>query len=52
MVVVILLVAGIITPSPDVISQLLVGVPLYTLYEVSILVAERVHKKRLAAEAA
>lgn len=52
MVVVILLVAGIITPSPDVMSQLLVGVPLYTLYEVSILVAERVHKKRILEEAA
>lgn len=40
-IVVILIVAGIITP-PDVVSQMLVTVPLYTLYEVSILIAKRV----------
>jgi sec-independent protein translocase protein TatC len=46
MVVVLLIVAGIITPSPDVVSQLLVGVPLYLLYEVGIVVSKRVQKKR------
>jgi sec-independent protein translocase protein TatC len=48
MIVILLVVAGIITPSPDVVSQLLVGVPLYLLYEIGILVSARVHKKRLA----
>jgi sec-independent protein translocase protein TatC len=39
--VIILIVAAIITP-PDVFSQLMVTVPLYSLYEISILVAKRV----------
>ena len=42
MFVVLLLAAGIITPSPDMVSQLLVFVPLYTLFEVGILVSKRV----------
>jgi sec-independent protein translocase protein TatC len=46
MVVVILIVAGIITPSPDIVSQLLVGVPLYILFEVSIIVSSKVHKNK------
>ena len=45
-VVVILIVSAIITPSPDVTSQLLVAVPLYFLYEISIFVAARVERKR------
>lgn len=45
--VVILIVAAIITPSPDMISQILVAIPLYILYEVSILVAVRVEKAKL-----
>jgi sec-independent protein translocase protein TatC len=48
MVVVLLVVAGIITPSPDMVSQLLVFVPLYTLYEVGIMVSRRVEKQRQA----
>ena len=46
MFVILLLAAGIITPSPDMVSQLLVFVPLYTLFEVGILVSKRVEKKR------
>ena len=42
----VLVVAMIVTPSPDVFSQVLVAVPLYVLYEVSILVARRVVKQR------
>lgn len=42
----ILLVAGIATPSPDVFSQLMLGVPLYSLYELSILVVALTGKKR------
>jgi sec-independent protein translocase protein TatC len=44
-VVAILIVAGIITPSTDIISQVLVSLPLYLLYEISIYVATRVYHK-------
>lgn len=47
--VVILIVAAIITP-PDVISQLLVSFPLYILYEVGIVIAQRIEKKQALAE--
>jgi len=43
-IVVILIVAAIITP-PDAVSQCLIAIPLYLLYEVSILVAARVVKR-------
>jgi len=49
--VVIIIVAAIITPSPDVFSQMLVAIPLYLLYEVSIIVVKRIDKERAAAEA-
>ncbi len=39
--VIILIVAAVITP-PDVFSQIIVTVPLYSLYEISILVSKRV----------
>ena len=48
MIVVLLIVAGVITPSPDIVSQLLVFVPLYSLFEVGIIVSARVQKQRLA----
>jgi len=44
-VVVILIVSAVITPSPDVTSQLLVALPLYFLYEISIFVSMYVLKK-------
>ncbi len=44
-VVAILIVAAIITP-PDVVSQTLVAIPLYMLYEVSILVVAKVQRQR------
>ena len=44
-VVVILIVAAVITPSPDVTSQLLVAFPLYFLYEISIFVSMYVVRK-------
>ena len=43
-VVVILIVAAFITPSPDVMSQLIVFAPLYILYEISILVSAKTVK--------
>lgn len=45
-IVIIFVIAGIITPGPDVISQLAVALPLLILYEVSILLARRVEKQR------
>lgn len=44
--VVILIVAAIITPSPDWTSQFLVAVPLLMLYWISILIATRVEKQK------
>jgi sec-independent protein translocase protein TatC len=43
--VVILIVAAFITPSPDILSQLLLAVPMYLLYEFSILLVSREEKK-------
>jgi len=48
-IVVILIGASIITP-PDVATQFLIGVPLYFLYEVSIIIARRVQKKNSSRE--
>lgn len=45
-VVVILIAAAVITPSPDVTSQMLVAFPLYFLYEASIFVSHYVVKKK------
>jgi sec-independent protein translocase protein TatC len=45
--VVILIVAAIITPSPDMISQVLVAIPLYILFEISILVSQRIYNNKL-----
>jgi sec-independent protein translocase protein TatC len=51
-IVVILIVAAIITPSPDMISQITVAIPLYFLYEISILVSMRIYKQKLKEQAA
>ncbi|KAA0990556.1 twin-arginine translocase subunit TatC [Dyadobacter aurulentus] len=48
--IVILIVAAIITPSPDIYSQVLVAIPLFLLYEVSILVSAKVERERLREE--
>jgi sec-independent protein translocase protein TatC len=44
-IVIILLVAGIVTPGPDITSQLLLGIPLLVLYEISILICKYSQKK-------
>lgn len=49
-VVVIVIVAAVITPSPDVFSQMMVAIPLYLLYEVSIIVVKRIDRERKAQE--
>lgn len=47
--VVILIIAAIITP-PDVISQVVVTMPLWILYEISIILASRVEKEKAKEE--
>ena len=49
-IVIILIVAAVITPSPDMISQVVVAIPLFFLYEVSILVSQRVYNRKLKEE--
>lgn len=46
----ILLIAAIITPSPDWMSQAIVSFPLFVLYEISILISARVLKENLRRE--
>jgi len=41
----ILVVAAIITPSPDWMSQMIVTIPLALLYELSISISKRVYKR-------
>jgi sec-independent protein translocase protein TatC len=43
-IVAILFIAAILTPSPDAFSQLLVGLPLILLYEISIFISKSVVK--------
>jgi sec-independent protein translocase protein TatC len=45
MIVVVLIISAIITPA-DVFSQVLVALPLFGLYEISILISDRVYRKR------
>ncbi len=49
-IVVILIVAAIVTPTPDPFNQLLLAVPLYGLYELSIYVSAVTRRKRDAAD--
>lgn len=44
-VIIILIAAAVITPSPDVTSQMIVAVPMYLLYEISVFVSSWVIKK-------
>ena len=44
-IVVIFIAAGILTPSPDIFSQLCMAVPLYVLYEVSIIVSRIIYQR-------
>jgi sec-independent protein translocase protein TatC len=48
--VIIFIIAGIATPSPDIFSQLLLGLPLMLLYVIGIFIAKRVEKRRAEAE--
>ena len=42
----ILIIAGVITPSPDVFSQLIVAFPLYALFELSLAISSRMYRKK------
>jgi sec-independent protein translocase protein TatC len=46
-IVVIFVIAAILTPSPDILSQVLMGVPMIILYELSIFVSKYVYNKKL-----
>ncbi|MCO6461431.1 MAG: twin-arginine translocase subunit TatC [Saprospiraceae bacterium] len=43
-IIIILIVAAVLTPSPDVVSQMILATPLYVLYELSIAVCARAYK--------
>jgi len=45
-IVIILIVAGVLTPSPDIFTQLLMAVPLYILYEISIIIVKVTNRPR------
>ncbi|MGZ3840319.1 MAG: twin-arginine translocase subunit TatC [Flavisolibacter sp.] len=49
-IVIIFIVAGVITPGPDVVSQMAVAIPLLLLYEISIFLARRVDKEKAEEE--
>jgi sec-independent protein translocase protein TatC len=44
-----LIIAALITPSPDITSQLMVAIPLFLLYEISIYVSKMVATERAKA---
>jgi sec-independent protein translocase protein TatC len=45
-IVVIFIIAAIVTPTPDPVTQSIFAIPLYALYEIAIMVSARVEKKR------
>jgi sec-independent protein translocase protein TatC len=44
----ILIISGIITPSPDIFSQMVVAFPLYGLFELSVAISAKMYNKRKA----
>lgn len=50
-IVIILVVGAIVTPSADPLSQMLISLPLYLLYEISILISASVLRKKMKEEA-
>ena len=48
-IVAILILAAIITPTPDPVTQLMVAIPLYILYEISVIIARYAYRQREAA---
>jgi sec-independent protein translocase protein TatC len=50
--VIILIISAVVTPTPDMLPMITISFPLYFLYELSIVVSERVEKNRKKKEAA
>lgn len=50
-IVIIFIIAGVITPGPDVVSQMTVALPLLLLYEISIILTRRSEKKQAEEDA-
>ncbi len=50
--VIILIIAAIVTPTPDIMTMLIVATPLFLLYELSIFVSAYIEKKKKKADAA
>src|SRR5690606_9758790 len=48
--IIILIIAAIVTPTPDIMTMLAVTFPLLLLYEISIIISEQVEKKKLKKE--
>jgi sec-independent protein translocase protein TatC len=51
-IVIIFIIAGVITPGPDVVSQMTVALPLLLLYEISIILTRRQEKRQAEEDAA
>jgi sec-independent protein translocase protein TatC len=49
-IVAITIIAAIITPSPDPLSQIVLAVPMYAMYELAIVVIRQIHKRRSKSE--
>lgn len=49
-IIVILIVAAIITPSPDIFSQVLVAIPLLFLYEIGIIISKKVSLRQIGSD--
>jgi len=49
-IIVILIVAAIITPSPDIFSQVLVAIPLLFLYEIGIVISKKVSLRQIGSD--
>ncbi|WP_443937691.1 twin-arginine translocase subunit TatC [Pedobacter sp. MW01-1-1] len=50
--VIILIIAAVVTPTPDIMTMLIVAAPLFLLYELSIFVSAYIYRKKQKAEAA
>jgi sec-independent protein translocase protein TatC len=46
-IVVILIIAAVVTPTPDMLTMTVVSIPLFVLYEIGIVVAAMVEKRKL-----
>jgi len=51
-IVLIFVIAAVVTPTPDPVTQSIFAAPLYALFEISILVSSRVEKRKRIARAA